>query len=142
VSLGEPHYVHLDLRSSRERYETVEPRVTDEMFRGVAVLCRVMVEGISAGEVDPPRIAGALTEPISAQLGRWGDELGVPLDEAGLSASVFAWTVLHGSVALGVLGQLPPAHACRGLLRPEHAPSARRARVPWLLARRWSSTSQ
>ncbi|MDE3206643.1 MAG: TetR/AcrR family transcriptional regulator [Acidobacteriota bacterium] len=110
-ALAHPTAYSLVFGSGCDGYEIELPAIKEQMFRGAGVLFRVMIESIESGECDPSGLHERLTEPMRAQLAEWRKDLGVAdvdLDEAGLSAGLFAWTALHGAVALELFEHLPP----------------------------------
>lgn len=90
-----------------EEGEEMVPAAKAEMNRAVAVLFRVMIEGIATGQMHPEPIDRRLTGPMRAQLQAWNAELDFDLSEAALSACLFAWTCLHGTVAAETFEHLP-----------------------------------
>jgi AcrR family transcriptional regulator len=84
------------------------PEVKDEMFRGVAVLLRVMIDGLRSGLIEPPVLVGADVPALRAKLAAWGCGLDEALSPEALGACMFAWTQLHGAISLEVFGHMPP----------------------------------
>jgi len=86
----------------------VNERVLQEHHRGVQVLFQVMIDGIATGCVDPRRI-GPLTAVLDAQLQRWQQELGLPLESEALAACLYVYAQLHGTISIELFQGLPDA---------------------------------
>lgn len=80
-----------------------------QMKRGVNVLFRCMVNGLSRGELDARAMEATLTPALRARLKDWRTELAYDLPPAALAGCLFAWTQLHGALSLELFGHLPPA---------------------------------
>jgi len=86
--------------------ECKNARVEPEYHRGVAVLFRVMIDGLAHGEIDVFRLP-APSPAYATQLEEFGRHLELPLSTQALAACMFAWTQLHGAISLELFGQLP-----------------------------------
>ncbi len=84
------------------------PEVKDEMLRGVAVLLRVMIDGLRSGMIEPPGLVGPDVPALGAKLAAWGCGVDEALSPEALGACMFAWTQLHGAISLEVFGHMPP----------------------------------
>jgi AcrR family transcriptional regulator len=84
------------------------PEVKDEMLRGVAVLLRVMIEGLQSGLISPPCLTGPDVPALRAKLNEWGCGVDESLSPEAAGACMFAWTQLHGAISLEVFGHMPP----------------------------------
>jgi AcrR family transcriptional regulator len=87
--------------------EEYGPEVKEEMFRGIAVLLRIMVAGLQAGDRHLPALAPGVERRLRAKLRRWTDHGEVRLPPEALAACLFAWTQLHGVIQLEVFHHLP-----------------------------------
>jgi AcrR family transcriptional regulator len=85
----------------------MNPDVKEQHGRGVAVLFRVMLAGLSTGALNPSALP-ALRPSLEAQLADWQAQLALPLTPVALAGCLFAWSQLHGAVSLELFGQLPP----------------------------------
>jgi AcrR family transcriptional regulator len=84
------------------------PEVKDEMLRGVAVLLRVMIDGLSTGVIEPPGLVGSDVPALREKLAAWGCGVDEALSPEAVGACMFAWTQLHGAISLEVFGHMPP----------------------------------
>jgi AcrR family transcriptional regulator len=84
------------------------PELKDEMLRGVAVLLRVMVEGLRSGLIEPPGLVGSDVPALRAKLAAWGCSVDEALSPEAVGACMYAWTQLHGAISLEVFGHMPP----------------------------------
>jgi AcrR family transcriptional regulator len=84
------------------------PEVKAEMERGVAVLLRVMIEGLRAGLIQPPPLVGAHEPALRAKLARWAGTIEEELSAESLGACMFAWSQLHGAISVELFGHMPP----------------------------------
>jgi AcrR family transcriptional regulator len=88
--------------------EEESPELKDEMLRGVAVLLRVMVEGLRTGLITPPSLIGPDVPALQAKLNEWGCGVDEILSPEAAGACMFVWTQLHGAISLEVFGHMPP----------------------------------
>jgi AcrR family transcriptional regulator len=93
--------------SMRELKHQGDLNMREQHRRGVAVLFRVMLAGLAAGELDPNRLP-ALRPELEAKLTDWRSELELPFSPEALAGCLFAWTQLHGSLGIELFGHLPP----------------------------------
>jgi AcrR family transcriptional regulator len=84
------------------------PEVKAEMERGVAVLLRVMIEGLRGGLIQPPPLAGLDEPALRAKLAEWGSTIDEELPAEALGACMFAWSQLHGAISVELFGHMPP----------------------------------
>jgi AcrR family transcriptional regulator len=84
------------------------PEVKAEMERGVAVLLRVMIDGLREGQIQPPSLGGADETALRAKLARWGSTIDKELSAESLGACMFAWSQLHGAISVELFGHMPP----------------------------------
>jgi AcrR family transcriptional regulator len=90
-----------------------------EFTRGVAVLFRLMIEGMTTGQLDSSRLPPP--EPgLAAKLDAWRDHLGLPLTSQTLTACLFIYSLVHGAVSGELFGQLPPLLVPAGDLFEQH----------------------
>jgi AcrR family transcriptional regulator len=78
-----------------------------QMKRGVNVLFRCMMSGLGRGEFNATSMQATITPALRKRLARWKKELQLQLPEDALAGCLFAWTHLHGAVALELFGHLP-----------------------------------
>ena len=84
------------------------PEVKAEMERGVAVLLRVMIEGLRRGLIQPPPLMGAYEQALRAKLAQWAGTIDEELSAESLGACMFAWSQLHGAISVELFGHMPP----------------------------------
>ena len=84
------------------------PEVKAEMERGVAVLLRVMIEGLRRGLIEPPPLGGDYERALRAKLGLWAGTIDEELSAESLGACMFAWSQLHGAISVELFGHMPP----------------------------------
>jgi AcrR family transcriptional regulator len=105
--------------------EDDDAEVKAEMDRGVAVLFRVMMDGVASGEIKPPALVPGVERRLRPKLRRWLGHAGDALPPEALAACMVCWTQLHGSISLELFRHLPeplmPAddlfeHAMRSVL--------------------------
>jgi AcrR family transcriptional regulator len=90
-----------------------------EFTRGVAVLFRLMIEGMTTGQIDAERLPRA--EPgLEAKFEAWREHLDLPLSTRALTACMFIYSLLHGAVSSELFGQLPPMLEPAGDLFEQH----------------------
>jgi len=80
----------------------------EEMYRGIAVLFRVMISGLDRGVIHPPPLAPRVERKLRPKLQKWNDELGFQLPPEALGACMFVWAQLHGAISLELIGHMPP----------------------------------
>ena len=79
-----------------------------QMKRGVNVLFRCMMSAVAAGDIDASGMEATMSPALRKRLEQWRDDLGFDLSPAALAGCLFAWTQLHGAVALELSGHLSP----------------------------------
>lgn len=89
-------------------YEAPEGPAKAELWRGVAVLFRVMADALAADAFDLAAAQAWLSAPLRAGLTEWARADALPLPPAALSLCMLAWTQVHGAISLELFGHLPP----------------------------------
>ncbi|MBO0732663.1 MAG: TetR/AcrR family transcriptional regulator [Acidimicrobiaceae bacterium] len=78
-----------------------------EMVRAVAVLFRVMIDGLQRGEFDTKKFAATTSRRLRTQFEAWELSRNIGLPPEAVGGCMFAWTHLHGAISLELFGQYP-----------------------------------